>query len=707
MFTRHEIFKHMIEVSDSEDESWLDSLSEEDEDTSEGKNTASTLNFKSKYRGMTLMLHLVDWSFLATQSTLTRLEPIENKPQERIVELKVGRGSQSFRWLALTARARLHQLYHKEGLVRQREAVLGRPGSFLPTKIISEDPESDAEFLRPNAIINSVLQDGDHVWLTFHQDGKSKISKWSKDAFFQDQDINDEPESQKVIDSLESESESKSESKVVTPTQGEVKLPKHSIFFPRQFESDSREYYDSEELLRQAFESDFKLCVQRSNFLDRAKANLIRSTIQKYYSQIRTTFRYFAASSVGDAFTMSTNEFHKLTRKCQVPDYTLDILWKQVNYNAENPKETDTVLERHEFMEMVIRLAHAMYLMKHPKQIQADKPSEEDMIEASNGHISEGKDQGSAEKQHDSSEIAESEIELEGVSTDLNMELDTTPTDLAQAIKKLMDEHFSPHCWKEELHTAATMYADPDGFRRDCLYFEEVNDIFMERVDKLYVVYEVYAHKSALRLREFNSTLQLLCCTEFEALFRDCGIVKQSENISRNGTSYVDVRLSFAFAQMTCISNVDRSVKDRGRDQENRATFVEFVEALARVCALRFVFLTTKENNRIKMLSPKLGTFLDTLLDGLGTNFWLKHKDPGIYMRKIQKKFGKCRNHRVAKGSGPEIGRRESDQSPEALALSASMRSSSAYRLPEGLRYIDLAPETDADRKKRTKKKKK
>ncbi len=686
MFTRHEVFKHMIHRSDSEDDSLSDAISE-DEDLG----------------SMTLVLHLVDRSFVATSSSLTRLEPIEDEPQDRVVELRVGDGSQSFRWLALTARARLHQLYHREGLVRQREATLGKAGAFLPTNIVSEDPESDPEFLRPNATLNSVLQDGDHVWLTFHQDGKSEMTKWEKDAFFQNVGTMAVPNLAKSSPLVESKAAATSESKQQSPAR-------ESIFFCRQFESDSRDYYDSKEHLRRAFETDFKVCVRRSKFLTRSRASLIRRTLQVYYGEIRTTFRYFSASSSGDPFTMSMNEFLKLTRTCKVPDSCMGILWKQTNFNAEDPQNTDHVLERHEFIEMIVRLAHEMYLVNRPdKQLQqeADATGNGSFGEVgAEGVESEGKLESKGEEEEIGGEAERAELaeegEDEGEYDDAENEPGgaerVTPTDLAGAIQKLMEDHFSPHCWQHISEQAATMYVDPDAFRRDCLYFEEINEVLRARADELYVIYEVYAHKSALRLREFNNALKLMCCEEFQTLFGDCGLLKQKAELTD-----LDVRRSFAFAQMTCVNSLDRKYKDRGRDQANRATFLEFVEALVRACAIGCMFKNESGHGAKVFLSKKLGPFLDKLVIGLGEAFWAKHKNEGIFVRKIQKKFGKCRN---AKVHGPETGRHEADQSPEALAVSLQLRKGSAYRLPPGLSYMTLASGPEKEKQKKKKKKK-
>ena len=101
----------------------------------------------------------------------------------------------------------------------------------------------------------------------------------------------------------------------------------HSMFFYRQFESDSRTFYDSKEILRRAFEADLKICMKRSKFVTQSYSSTVHSTLEFYYGEIRTLFRYFSASSSGDPFTMSMNEFLQIMHTCKVPDDCLGILF--------------------------------------------------------------------------------------------------------------------------------------------------------------------------------------------------------------------------------------------------------------------------------------------------------------------------------------------------------------------------------------------
>ena len=64
-----------------------------------------------------------------------------------------------------------------KGKLRSRERMVGIPGAFIPNKIRSEDPETDEELLKGNITLNTIVKDGDVIWIEFNQDG-GKITKW-------------------------------------------------------------------------------------------------------------------------------------------------------------------------------------------------------------------------------------------------------------------------------------------------------------------------------------------------------------------------------------------------------------------------------------------------------------------------------------------------------------------------------------------------
>ena len=244
------------------------------------------------------------------------------------------------------------------------------------------------------------------------------------------------------------------------------------------------------------------------------------------------------------------------------------------------------------------------------------------------------------------------------------------------AIDRLMVTHINAFCWNE-VKNASLFYADPDAFRRDRLYFEEVNDAFLTHADDLLVVYETYAQKSALRLREFNSALKLLCYQEFEDLLQFSGILVGDDVDGK----FLDARRSFVFAQMTCCNNLSRNPKERSKDVQNRATFIEFCEALARLCDLG-----QSKNQVLPTLSAALVPFLSKFIEGVGSEFFKARKNKGHYHRTVTKKFGNLGKGKS--GCGPEVGRYELDKSPQAVAHRRRHRKNAATQLPTNLSHI-------------------
>ena len=710
MFTRHEIFKHFVQSGSDSDLS----SDEDDLDYQNFGGTSSSSHHRTK--ALSIVLHLVDCSFVPNSSSLTRLEPIDSTPQERIVPLCLGTGSQTFRWLALTARERLHQLYHREGLVRQRESVLGRMGSFLPTSIVSEDPETDGEFLEPDKILNTVLQNGDHLWLSFDQAGGVSTTSWERKAFFRNKTM--ATREQKVVEKVKLEQKSRPRLRSEHP----------SVFYSRKLEADSHDYYDTKELLDRAFRSDWSKWKTKPRFFKQVDAK-VKAHLYQHHTQLRALFRFFASSGAGDPFTMSMNEFVTLTRECQIPQYSLGVLWKVSNFNPENPKASDHVLERYEFLEIMMRLASELYI--DGPRVQGHKnmhaaggggengvPAEDgvaemaaaaavDATDAGNqGGAKEGSEQkkSSEHKEEGDVQLEQDDGEEEEEEEKEKMMMKEMPKTMGEAISKLMNDHIHKYCWKDVKH-AAVMYADPDAFRRERLYYEEVNKIFLKHSDDLLVLYEFYAQKSALRLREFNSSLKLLCYKEFEDILHASGVISAGDPaVTGDVLSTMDCRRSFVFAQMLCANFVDRSRKERSHNSENRATFVEFCEALARVADLGACKRSATPDQLLPTLSLSLATFLEKIMKGMSSKFWKTHRHKGHYKNTVTKKFGRVAN-------GPEVGRYELDKSPQAVASRLKLRKFAATQLSQ---YMLLPPietekvveeEIDADESKRRRKK--
>ena len=115
-------------------------------------------------------------------------------------------------------------------------------------------------------------------------------------------------------------------------------------------------------------------------------------------------------------------------------------------------------------------------------------------------------------------------------------------------------------------------------FRRDRLYNEEMNMVFLEKCDELFTIFIAYCRSSQLRLGLVvgEHTPHLMCEPEFAALCKVSGLYDGSGS----GTSFINCRVAFCCSQMTVIDELRRSGRRARLDTHTQATFVEFLEAL-------------------------------------------------------------------------------------------------------------------------------
>ena len=361
---------------------------------------------------MKLILHLIDGSFNPLHSSLTAIEPINNKPAQHILTLAVGRGDQTIKWLTLAAQQRLKHLHEHHGRVRQREPILGSAATFIPCGVNKDSTESKFE-LDPYSQINECFNDGDNVFIVFNQQMGCAITDWGSSAFYRHRFI--EHEEEEDVPEVK-EGEPKPTPKVRDP----------SMFFERIFECDSQATTETRPLMDRAFEADWKFHVKKPRFMERQPRS-IRERMRSYYPRIKAIYSYYAASSnEGSPFTLNMSEMRNLMAKCDLPFSHLDILWAETNYESvKDDGNADRELARFEFVEMCIRLAFEHFV-----------PSE----------LKHGTDK-TTKQPHD------------------------VMTALDSGLVELMDEHVLPQAWRSIPH--ARYFADPDAFRRERMYTEQ------------------------------------------------------------------------------------------------------------------------------------------------------------------------------------------------------------------------------------------
>jgi hypothetical protein len=160
-----------------------------------------------------------------------------------------------------------------------------------------------------------------------------------------------------------------------------------SIWVPRMFESESKDYYNKKRVKESSFKKDWRHCLEKETlvqFMRRvsqakpgSKLEDVELIIRKYHPQIVNVFLHFAALSTGDRFAMQLNAFTALVKELQIPDETsphcnfaaLDTMFVATNFerkkeNSDTLRKVnpDRALMRFEFVEILLRIAIAKFV---------------------------------------------------------------------------------------------------------------------------------------------------------------------------------------------------------------------------------------------------------------------------------------------------------------------------------------------------------
>ena len=218
----------------------------------------------------------------------------------------------------------------------------------------------------------------------------------------------------------------------------------------------------------------------------------------------------------------------------------------------------------------------------------------------------------------------------------------------------LMEEHVLPQAWRNIPHSR--FFADPDAFRRERMYNEQVNGVLLQRCDDLYSLFCSYATLTQERegnvvggehsptLLGYHEWLDLCHAAKLvgassgkgggkgggkasakkKATRKKVSKKKRGEE-EKTTTTPIDeslrsCRISFALCQMTVVDELRRSRRRASVDDHSHATFVEFLEALCRLADMR---ADPKGADPQYQLSVNLKTMLDGICDAHDKiNFW-------------------------------------------------------------------------------------
>jgi len=305
----------------------------------------------------------------------------------------------------------------------------------------------------------------------------------------------------------------------------------HSIFGPRRFESDAKDYYDNDKVNARRLNLDWSRVTAKERFLKLiasadagAKADMnelkqeleeIKEAMLRNYNTICRGFSYFCLTGqgVGEVcYSMSLNQYSAFLQDAEIPDKKskackmsdLDTIFITTNFEEEKKGELaeandDLALMRFEFLEIIVRIAIAKF----------------------------GR----------------------GVETD----------DVSDAVDILCQRCVDPNLCPEAV-------IDNNEFRRDRLYREEIAEIFESHEKLLRACYAFYRSEYRAKLLPQEGFVQFC---------QQAGLISLA-----TGMSPREAKLIFGQSQMVVVDEVKK------RERVYSMTFVDFLDALGRCAEL-------------------------------------------------------------------------------------------------------------------------
>ena len=298
-----------------------------------------------------------------------------------------------------------------------------------------------------------------------------------------------------------------------------------SMFAPRLKEADSRQFLDAESVLAKALACDWRMVLAEDRFhkfvrkmdegvkggesIDDELEDIRKAFAGRYATVLRLFDYYCACSSIltKAAFSISQNSYNLMLQETGIPDETTACTFDECkkvfivcNFEADKKSEQsdmneDKALMRYEFIECLVRMAHARF----KKDID----------------------------------------------------------DVSECVDALFDDVVLRNVTPESI-------LDTDDFRRDRLYFEEVEDGFRPHLKPLRIVYDKYAMLKPDGGRPSFSLMEWVTVLNDGRLIGDELTVREA-------------RLCFFWSRMVVADEV------KSRHKFMTLSWVEFLEALARV----------------------------------------------------------------------------------------------------------------------------
>jgi hypothetical protein len=298
-----------------------------------------------------------------------------------------------------------------------------------------------------------------------------------------------------------------------------------TIWTPRKKWADSKDFHDSEELMRQALESDWLLCldshktahvIARADTLEPpACIDACFDVLWESVSFVYGTFDYYSTLGASDdIFHLKLNSYKTILEDCHLFEEgskTCSLTAFDQNYiavTAGGKGPTARFLNRQQWLQCLVRFA----IMRH----------------VATGRLS----------------------------------------TVAEALRRLINYEMLPRVDKRCL-------VNTYQFREECCYLRDTVDILTSFESNLRIIYAHYARGSGAIGNELDSN-KLLSFEEWKEFVRD------TELVDRDFTSR-EVAISFAWSRMRVV-NTDVFAS---KIKMLQLSFEDFLEALVRVAALK------------------------------------------------------------------------------------------------------------------------
>ena len=298
-----------------------------------------------------------------------------------------------------------------------------------------------------------------------------------------------------------------------------------SVFASRAMNSDAKAFYDNDRVKKKAFNTDWANLTAKKRFVnmviktddDGGEEELkeVKEVMWSCYSTIMDAFEFYSVmgTSLTQAYTIQSNAFNDFVDDCKITDK-----------GTCKRKDIDTIF-------IVANL-------------EEDKQSK-------------------VNKANDDRALMRFEFLDCVVRIAIAKYLKSGATnDVSDSLVMLCEQNIKPNLDAEAVH-------DSNDFRKDRLYFEDLDKVLWKNQNKMAMIFDVFALPKV-----GFSKQKLMTLTEWSSFMKVCNLY--DEDFTQR-----EAKLAFAWSQMAVADEIRRRIPF------TCITFEDFQEAMARVCDMK------------------------------------------------------------------------------------------------------------------------